>query len=303
MIGVRARLRRGAATFWIWILLWHLAHAPWVVWVLRPMILFFALRCSKSMLDGTGANARRLLGPGSSAAERRRLSHAVIRNFFEFIVELGRGHGVEELRSRIESIEGREHYERARAAGRGTIVVTAHLGSFETGVAALREHEERVHVVFARDPLPIFERARAAQRERLGVIEAPVGLDWTMWVRLRDALRADEVILLQGDRVMPGQRGVRTVFFDGHVLLPAGPAKLALASGAPIVPVFAVLLPDGRVRIKMEEAVFVEEGDCPEEVTRRLGRVIEGYVRRYPEQWLRVDRAWCEDQESAASQG
>lgn len=281
--------------FWLWMLLWHAKHAPVVVQVLRPVILFFAFHCSRTMLDGTVANAARLLGSGSSATERRRLSRTVIASFFDFVVEIGRGRPVEELRCRIDSVEGLGHYTQARGARCGAIMLTAHLGSFETGTAALVEWEARVHVVFVRDMLPLFEQARAAQRARLRVIEEPVEGDWMMWVRLRDVLRADGVVLLQGDRVMPGQRGVKAEFLGGHVMLPAGPAKLALASGAPIVPVFSVVMPGGRVRIMMEEAVWVKEGDSPEDVTRRLGRVIERYVRRYPEQWLRVDRAWCED--------
>ena len=43
---------------------------------------------------------------------------------------------------------------------------------------------------------------------------------------------ADEVVAIQGDRVMPGQKGERLAFFDGHMLFPTGPVRLAIASGS-----------------------------------------------------------------------
>jgi len=137
-------------------------------------------------------------------------------------------------------------------------VVTAHLGSFETGVAALRMHEDNVHVVFVRDNLSGFESMRSAQRRRLGVHEAPIDDGWRTWMKLRDALRTDHVVMLQGDRVMPGQRGVVVPFLDGHIEVPSGPVKLALASGAPIVPIFAITDGRGGIDVHIEAPIEVE---------------------------------------------
>jgi KDO2-lipid IV(A) lauroyltransferase len=86
-------------------------------------------------------------------------------------------------------------------------------------------------------------------------------------------------------------------FFDGHILMPPGPVKLALSAGAPIVPVFAVRAAGGRIRVFIEPAVVVEPGpDGVRDAMRRLAAVLEKYVRAHPEQWLMVQRAWCEDQ-------
>src|SRR5439155_1382943 len=83
----------------------------------------------------------------------------------------------------------------------------AHLGSFELGAAMLAKHERRIHVVFRRDRHWSFEQMRSEQRARLGIVEAPLDDGWDIWLRLREALLADEAVLLQGDRVLPGQRG------------------------------------------------------------------------------------------------
>ena len=118
------------------------------------------------------------------------------------------------------------------------------------------------------------------------------------WLRLRDAHNNNEVILMQGDRVMDGQRGVPVPFMHGHILMPPGLVKLALATGAPILPIFAPRRADGRVCIIMNEPIFVtseHSRDPLEPAMRKIATAIEAQVRAHPEQWLSVHRAWCED--------
>jgi KDO2-lipid IV(A) lauroyltransferase len=110
---------------------------------------------------------------------------------------------------------------------------------------------------------------------------------------LRDALRANEVVAIQGDRVMPGQKGRRMPFLGGHLMLPTGPVKLAMASGAPIIPVFSVRTPRGGVRLFIEEAITVDQD--VDEALARVAAVIAKYVSAYPEQWLVLHRAFDED--------
>jgi KDO2-lipid IV(A) lauroyltransferase len=166
------------------------------------------------------------------------------------------------------------------------------MGSFEVGMAALLEFEKKIHVVFKRD-VGRFEQTRQALRQHLGVIEAPVDDGWGVWMRLRDALRANEVVAIQGDRVMPGQKGQRMPFLGGHLLLPSGPAKLALASGAPIVPVFSLRTSAGKIKLFIEDPINVD-GDI-EEAMNKIAAVLAKYVQAYPEQWLMLHPAFCED--------
>jgi lauroyl/myristoyl acyltransferase len=213
----------------------------------------------------------------------------------------------EQLAARLGGVEGIDGYRRARALGRGAILVTAHLGAFETGMFVLRQHEPHVHVVFRRDSMRGFDSARMLLRKRLGVIEAPVDDGLAGWIRLRDALARDEVVLVQGDRVMPGQRGQPVPFMGGHILMPPGPVKLALATGAPIVPIFAPREADGKVRIIMTEPIVLDpdqrSAKVIDDALRRIASAIESQVRQHPEQWMTVHRAWCEDAQSDASAG
>jgi lauroyl/myristoyl acyltransferase len=251
------------------------------------------------------ANARRILGESSAVAERRRLAKRVVANFYESVLDFGRNRcqGRAELLSRIEGVEGLDAYEEARRLKRGAILVTAHLGPFETAVASLLQREARVHVVFRRDAMPVFERLRSEQRRRLGVIEAPIDDGLITWARLRDALLADEVVLMQGDRTMPGQRGVVVPFLHGHVEIPVGPVKLSALAGSPLVPTFAILTAQGKIRILVGSPIMVSTdasanvagAGSADGTLRRLADAMAQVVRQYPDQWLVLEKAWVED--------
>jgi lauroyl/myristoyl acyltransferase len=291
------------AEFWLDRVFWLAEHAPGVLRVARAGLARLAFRFSPAVRQGTLANAARILGPGSTDVERTRLARAVVENFLLFCHDVGRSarRTPDELLGRIDRVEGQQHYDAARALRRGAIVLTAHMGSFEVGMAALRRPDPRVHVVFRRDASERFERMRSAVRARLGVIEAPVDDGWTVWMRLREALLNDEVVVLQGDRVMPGQKGQRVPVLGADMLLPAGPVKLALATGAPVVPVFSVRTPAGKVRVCIEPAVVVDQDESGAGVARAMEQVadvIGKYVAAHPEQWLMLQPAWCEDSSS-----
>ena len=72
-------------------------------------------------------------------------------------------------------------------------------------------------------------------------------------------------------------------------------AALALRTGAPIIPVFALPMPRGRYRLVYEPPVEPPGPDDPDPVrtyTQRCTDVLEEYVRRYPHLWLWMHRRW-----------
>lgn len=297
--------RARAARFWLWVLVFACTHTPGLIMLLSRVGVWFAWRCSRYTRLAMLANSRRILGSGAADEDLRSLGKAALANFFRFVSEMGRNSGrtVEAIRSDVSSVEGLERYRAMRATKRGAILAAAHIGPFESAVASLRQHEPRVHVVFMRDTVKEgFESLRVGLRDKLGVIEAPVdaaGDSLGPWMNLREALRRDEVVLLQADRVMPGQRGVAVPFLGGHLEMPPGPVKLALASGAPIVPVFSFWDGDGRVRIILEEPIEVGEPwtrDRLHPALLKLASVIEKQIVAHPDQWLMYHPALVEDQ-------
>jgi len=351
MPPVKRWVRRRAGSAWLNLMFFHSRRLPWVVRKFKPFWTWGAWTHSYYLQDNILANARRLLGHRATPLNCDALGRAVVSNFFDFISDIGKSIGQtrEQLLARIDRIEGEPGYHAVRAQKKGAIILTAHMGSFEVGMAALLQHEKRVHVLFRRDSFGLFEKTRSELRRQLGVIEECVDEGLPVWIRLREALAKDDVVLIQGDRVMPGQKGRRMPVLGGHMVLPTGPVRLALATGAPIIPIFSIRLPDGKIRLFIEPALYVDEshsanpgvtprcGGCGTGVSPvvaaldvehrhhgrdghatsiapqisvtpadaamdRLRSTLERYLRDYPDQWLMVHRAWCEDAESTDNQ-
>ncbi len=299
-----SRIREATANFWRDFMYWSVEHCPLFVLITRPFFLWFALKFSKTLRDGPTANARRLLSPGASDVEVERLRRKMIQSAYTSIYELGLAAGATEtvLSNWIEKVDGLEYYQQARESGNGAIIVTAHIGPFEVSLSALRSREKKIHVIYQRDARSGFDHLRSKLRAKLGIIEEAIDDGWAIWTHMRDALLADNIIVIQGDRVMPGQRGVPVPFLGGHVLFPTGPIKLAMISGSPIIPIFSVRTRVGHCRVIINKPVFVSRepgpvnGDHP--ALRNITSAIARVVQAHPEQWAMYEKVWLEDMNS-----
>jgi len=292
------------AAAWLELLFWFTAHAPGVLWILRPLMVRCAWLTSRKIRTATRVNAFRLLGPAASGRVCRRYAFGVIGRFFDAVAEFGSNHTRTSMQvlTRLSSETGVDGYLQARKRGKGAVLVTAHFGSFETAIAMLRTREPRVHVVFKRDEFSRFEQLRARQRARLGVIEAPVDEGLATWARLRDALQSDEVVLFQTDRVLPGQKGIDVPFLGGHIRVPIGPIKLARMTGSPVIPVFASAEGKGKIQIEICEALWPEQFPEPSLSSGQMDPIlvqtvqhIECVVLAHPDQWLCLYPVFVED--------
>ena len=128
-------------------------------------------------------------------------------------------------------LPGHEAYQRARSGHRGVIVVTAHMGSFEVGLAALRAMEPHIHVVFRRDEIGQFERRRSQLRRRLGDQRGGAGRGMD---RLDSPARCaagepgGSAARRSGDARPEGER---VAFLGGHLELPDRPAPPRAGDG------------------------------------------------------------------------
>ncbi len=290
------------AHWWLRRLFSFSRRVPWLAMMLKRLAGRMAIRYSPKALEAATANARRLISPTLSEPDCRAYGRAVVRRFIDFVIDIGRSQNQtpEQLRARVDAVIGFDAYHAARKSGGGAIVLTAHMGSFELGLAGLTAIEKNVHVVFKRDAEDSFETLRRALRQKLGVFETPIDEGWTVWLKLRDALRADHVVVLQGDRAMPGQKSQPVPIAGGHVALPLGPLMLAIASGSPIVPVFTLATAPGRCKVFVEPAIHVNPDAEPingiHPAMLAIAKSIEKYIVANPDQWLILDRAFVEDQ-------
>ena len=188
-------------------------------------------------------------------------------------------------------------YIRAHAQGKGVLILTGHLGNWELaavgGIGNFSQYRGQFHIV--RRPLnpPALDRqaTRRFRRAGLGVLPKKGALD-----RLLDRLAAGDAVVVILDQYAGGRDGVVVDFF-GH---PTGTfrslAILALATGAPVVPLATWREPDGHHILRFEEALPpIECEDANEAIranTRAYNATPERLILRHPEQWFWVHRRW-----------
>lgn len=294
---------------WLRIFFWLASTVPIVLFLIRPFAVTMAVLCSSAVRSGTTANAARIFSRRLTRPAALRFSRRVVGSFYDFVVDLGRSRGstAEDLMALVGRVDGREAYDNCRKLGRGCVLVTAHMGSFEVGLAGLTVPERSIHVVFKRDPSAAFESLRSRLRGRLGVHEVPIDDGWNAWLSLRDALLRDEVVVMQGDRAVPGQRSQVVPFLGGHLRIPTGPARLAQLTGSPIVPVSTVRVDPssagGRFQLRLGTPIHVrtdiDAASAITEATNAVGRAIETMVAEHAEQWLVLEPAFEEDRRDA----
>lgn len=295
--AARSTFRARCADFWLGSLFRLAAVYPASLRIVRPLGVWAATRFSRVIRTNSAINSRRIFGRELNANERRRFAWQLVGNFFDFIGDLARSvrSSPDQLQQRIDRIVGHDRYCVVRAQKRGAIILTAHMGSFEIGFSALKRFESQpIHVVFKRDRSGVFDRIRAEARQRLGVMEAPIDGGLSAWMELRGHLKNDHVVAIQGDRVMPGQKGTSVSFLGGHLLLPTGPFKLAAAADAPIIPVFSVRMPNGKIAVFVEEPITTS----PEQGLEAFAGALAKFVSTYPDQWLVLEPAFWEDSDS-----
>ncbi|MDH5422956.1 MAG: phosphatidylinositol mannoside acyltransferase, partial [Acidimicrobiia bacterium] len=111
-----------------------------------------------------------------------------------------------------------------------------------------------------------------------------------------DALRRNAAVALLADRNLSG-RGVLVSFFGEETRLPVGPARLALETGAPIVPVGSFFQNGRGHRVSIKAAVPVAVDDDVASLTMKVGRALEDLIREAPEQWHMVQPNWPSDRQ------
>lgn len=274
---------------------------------LRPLLVRLAWIAFPRQRAAIRATSRVVLGSGATSRDVDRHARRVMRNIQDFIADVATidRRSVSELAARSPEWDGVEQLVALVDAQRPVILASAHLGSFESAIAALRSVSAvPVHVVYARDSIGAFDRARSRARGHLGIVEQPVDRGLESWLALRDALGRGEIVTILADRCLPGQRGRWMPFLGRRGELPTGPVRLAALTGAPIIPTFSIPRPDGLATLRFEPAIEVANDGRPVDehhpAQQALVRAMERAIRAAPEHWLVVDGPWARS-ESAES--
>jgi KDO2-lipid IV(A) lauroyltransferase len=243
------------------------------------------------------ANLRIVL-PDASPAVVSAVARRSFQNYLRYVVELLRLQHLDadELRASVDDRGAYEASERALARGRGLIIATTHMGNWDLGGVAAVLNGFNLAVIaegFADERL---EREVLGAREELGMRVLRMERPGPSLVR---HLREGGVLAVLCDRPLSAG-GVQCEFFGGPVRVPAGVARLALASGAPIMPMaYLRTRRNGLGGILLHgNAIWPEALDSRAAsvaaLTQRVLDAHEPLIRRFPEQWYMFRRMWGE---------
>jgi KDO2-lipid IV(A) lauroyltransferase len=148
--------------------------------------------------------------------------------------------------------EGREHYQAARAAGRGVLFVTAHLGNWEILGVSHGYAQEPAGVIARPLDNPALDARLCAFRRRSG---NTVISKWQALSQMLRMLRAGKGVAVLIDQNVQDKDGIFVSFFGRPAATTTVAAAVALKTGCAVIPVHTRLLPDGRYRLTYEPAV------------------------------------------------
>ena len=238
----------------------------------------------------------RVLGSGSDVAGA---SESVMKSYGRYFAEAlwVRAQRIPGLMEKT-SVEGLDLVVVARDEGNGMVFSVPHLGNWE--VAAPVAAKVGIPVVAVAEDLPNSRITDwfTSMRNDIG-IEIVLATGRVEVMRQLEAAIADnKAVALLADRDLNG-KGVEVEFFGENTTMPAGPAALAVKTGAPLFPVAAYFDGDGH-RVVVRPAIEVPEGkrsDQVKKMTQSMAGEFENLILAAPDQWHLVVPNWPSDRE------
>lgn len=192
---------------------------------------------------------------------------------------------------RLIDAEGVEHLRAALAQGNGVMAITAHFGNWELISIYVASLGYQGGVLARRLRYPEYESFLLAMRGEKGV---PTYVRGSL-KEVASVLRANHIIGMLPDHDIDSLEGVFVDFFGRPAHTVIGPAALSLMTKAPILPMF-MIRQGGRFKLVIEPPVAMpataDRRLAMRELTQSWSRVMESYIRRYPDHWTWMHPRW-----------
>jgi KDO2-lipid IV(A) lauroyltransferase len=249
----------------------------------------FASKYKKKMLDNLTTTYHNFL----TDAEKERIAQESFRTMLTGFIETAYCIHSRALFDSWLEMEGRENLDQALTRGKGTIAVTAHLGTFILIGAKLTIRGFHNTWIMGAQTHPRIAQVWRWMTERAGsdaiIIDSPIGFHKAI---LR-VLRKGEIVAFVCDENQK-QGGVPVKFLGRAMALPIGPAVYHLKTGAPILPMFIIRQRGRRHKVIIEPPLEVQlSGDEERDIytiTSQIARVLESYITTYPGQWSWISK-------------
>jgi lauroyl/myristoyl acyltransferase len=214
-----------------------------------------------------------------------------VRTFSKMLADyfLCAGDRCSRARELVAEWKGLEHLDEAKARGKGTILITGHLGHWELGGLLLALSGVKLTVVTLPEPTPELMCWREAARRRLGIDTIAVGPGHDFaFVEMLRVLRNNGCLAMLVDRPYSGN-GMPVQQFGKPTQFSTAAAMLAHHTGASVIPAFVLRRPDSRYVAEAGGAIPMIEGalrDTLQPNVQRIADLFASLIRKHPEQWF-----------------
>jgi predicted LPLAT superfamily acyltransferase len=185
-----------------------------------------------------------------------------------------------------------EALQQLAGSARGFVLVHAHVGCWQIGMATLREFGKDLSIVMAPDQ----HTQQMMEQNDLQVIDPRTGLESAM--RMTDTLLSGNILVMMGDRTIGSDAGVVGVDFLGaKAMLPVSPFRMASATGVPVVVMTAPRVGRRAYEMRLAKVINVPPGlgrvaANYEPYCRQFAECVEAFVRDYPWQFYNFFDVW-----------
>jgi KDO2-lipid IV(A) lauroyltransferase len=259
---------------------------------LGDLIGFLAFSVFRIRRDVTLANLEKSFGDRYGGSEYKKIGARAYRNIAKGMIEYGLFPSLKRKKlDRFISIEGIENLQKIKDDCRGAVLVTGHFGSWELMGAYLSQQGWPIDYLVGEQHNLKVNKIMNDHRSLFGIglIEMGVAARGVF-----KAVRAGRMVAMLSDQDA-GRDGAIVEFLGRPASTPKGPAAFSIKTGAPLVT--GVIVRQGlRQRIFVEPPLNVElTGDKEENirlVTQAYTKIIEKYIKEYPDHWFWPHRRW-----------
>lgn len=237
----------------------------------------------------------RLAFPDWSDAQRNQVIHKMVRNLGRMAAEFARLPRLTKQNVQdIVILDGHENFLEGHRRGKGVLYLTGHIGAWELSSFA--------HALYG---YPLHYMARPLDNQRLDALvnryrcasgNQPIFKNESARTMLKILKDSGTIGILADQNTLPAE-GVFVDFFGKLACTTTGIARVALHTGAAVVPGFAYWDESiQKYRLRFEPSVeLIRTGDTERDVfenTQKFTKVLEEIIRKYPEQWVWVHARW-----------
>jgi predicted LPLAT superfamily acyltransferase len=180
---------------------------------------------------------------------------------------------------------------------KGLVLLTAHVGNWQTSMAGLEKFGRRVHLMMRPEQNEAVREALSLYGggERIGVISSDGYLGGVL--EALKAIREGDFVSIMGDRAY-GAETVEADFLGGRVSFPYGAFSIAASAGCPVVVLLTAKAGEKKYVVDATtiiEPVYTGRGSRMRDLegwVQEFASALERYVERYPYQWFVFHDLW-----------